>query len=188
MEKIISLQVKKSEENLETKLAKKAKSGDSEAFKELYKINKVYLYKIAYSYVKDEDKALDIIQECAYRGFLNINKLKNPKIFKTWITKILINVAIDSLKKEKSTIYLVEEQRIASAQENISIEEKLDLYKAIDILKEDYKIVIILKYFNDMTIEEISKVMNIPINTVKSHIKRSKEQLNKILMEDYLYE
>lgn len=187
MEKIISLQVKR-EADLEIKLAKKAKSGNSEAFKELYKINKVYLYKIAYSYVKEEDKALDIIQECAYRGFLNINKLKDPKIFKTWITRILINASIDYLKKEKNIIYLEEEQRMASKKENISIEEKLDLYKAIDILKEDYKMAVILKYFNDMTIEEISKVMDIPNNTVKSHLKRSKEQLNKILMEGYLYE
>lgn len=188
MEKIISLQVKKKEKNLEASLAKKAKSGDSEAFKELYKINKIYLYKISYSYVKDEDKALDIMQECAYRGFLNIHKLKDPNIFKTWITRILINVAIDYLKKDKNIVYLDEEQKIASKKENISIEEKLDLYKAIDILKENYKMVVILRYFNDMTIEEISKVMDIPINTVKSHIKRSKEQLNKILMEDYLYE
>lgn len=187
MEKIISLRVKKNE-TLEVNLAKKAKSGDSKAFKELYKTNKIYLYKIAYSYVKDENKALDIIQECAYRGFLNINKLKEPRIFKTWITRILINVAIDYLKKEENIIYLKEEQMIAPRKDNISIEEKLDLYKAIDILKEEYKMVVILKYFNDMTIEEIASVMKLPINTIKSHLKRAKEKLNKILMEDYLYE
>ena len=97
-EKIISLPWQKiKEEPLDITLAKKAKNGDSDAFTELYKIHKIYLYKIAYSYVKDENKALDIMQECAYKGFFYIHKLKNPNIFKTWITRVLINVAIDYL-------------------------------------------------------------------------------------------
>jgi RNA polymerase sigma-70 factor (ECF subfamily) len=64
----------------------------------------------------------------------------------------------------------------------------LDLYNAIDILRDNYKTVIILKYFNDMTIESIANVMDIPENTVKTYLRRAKENLNKILKEDYLNE
>lgn len=172
------------DDDFEIKLVKKARKGDSDAFTELYKINKVYLYKIAYSYVKDENKALDILQECAYKGFLNINKLKNPNFFKTWITKVLINIAIDFLKSDNKIIYLNDDTSLVSSEESISIEEKLDLYTAIDSLRESYKTVIILKYFNDMSIDEISYVMNIPINTVKSNLRRAKESLNKVLREE----
>lgn len=189
MKKIISLpwQTMK-EEPFEVTLATKAKNGDSDAFTELYKIHKIYLYKIAYSYVKDENKALDIMQECAYKGFLNVHRLKNPNIFKTWITKILINVAIDYLKKDSKIIYLDSDSSIPCDNEEISLEEKMDLYDAIDTLKDKYKTVIILRYFNNMSIDDIANTMEIPINTVKSHLRRAKESLSKILKEDYLYE
>lgn len=177
------------EETLEISLAKKAKNGDSDAFMELYTINKIYLYRIAYSYVKDQDKALDILQECAYKGFLNVHKLKEPKIFKTWITRVLINVAIDYVRKESKIIYLDDDAVIVdNIMENISVEEKMDLYNAIDNLRENYKTVIVLKYFNDMSIEDIAYTMDIPSNTVKSHLRRAKESLNKILKEGYLDE
>ena len=188
MEKIISLPWQKiKEEPLDITLAKKAKNGDSDAFTELYKIHKIYLYKIAYSYVKDENKALDIMQECAYKGFFYIHKLKNPNIFKTWITRVLINVAIDYLKKESKIIYLDNDSSIACDEKDISLEEKMDLYNAIDTLKDKYKTVIILRYFNNMSIDDIAKTMEIPSNTVKSHLRRAKESLSKILKEDYMH-
>lgn len=189
MEKIISLPWQTiKEEPLDITLAKKAKNGDSDAFTELYKMHKIYLYKIAYSYVKDENKALDIMQECACKGFLNVHKLKNPNIFKTWITRILINVAIDYLKKDSKIVYLDNDSSISCNEEDISLEEKMDLYDAIDTLKDKYKTVIILRYFNNMSIDDIARTMEIPSNTVKSHLRRAKEALSKILKEDYLYE
>lgn len=176
------------EEVLEIKLAKKAIKGDSEAYTELVKINKNYLYKIAYSYVKDEEKALDILQESIYKGFLNIKKLKSPDFFKTWITKILINESINIIRKDSKVSYLDEDTPLICNEKSISTEERLDLYDAIDNLKETYKTVIILKYFNDKTIEDIAYTMDIPSNTVKSHLRRAKEVLSKILKEDYLNE
>ncbi|MEG0133349.1 MAG: sigma-70 family RNA polymerase sigma factor [Clostridium sp.] len=187
MEKIFSLPWQMKEmESLELTLAKRARNGDSDAFAELYKIHKVYLYKIAYSYVKDEHKALDILQDCAYKGFLNVHKLRDPNIFKTWITRILINIAIDFVKNDNKVIYLDNDNLGVYNEKNVDIEEKLDLYKAINSLRENYKTVIILKYFNNMSIDEIKVVMDIPANTVKSHLRRAKETLNQILKEDYL--
>lgn len=189
MKKIISLPWQTiKEESLDIALAKKAKNGDSDAFTELYNMHNIYLYKIAYSYVKDENKALDIMQECAYKGFLNVHKLKNPSIFKTWITRVLINIAIDYLKKDSKIIYLDDDSSISCNEENISLHEKMDLYNAIDTLKDKYKTVIILRYFNNMSIDDIARTMEIPSNTVKSHLRRAKESLRKILKEDYLYE
>lgn len=62
------------------------------------------------------------------------------------------------------------------------------MYNSVDLLRDKYKTVIILKYFNDMTIENISDVMEIPQNTVKTYLRRAKESLSKILREDYLNE
>lgn len=174
---------KGAKEKAEILLVKKAINGHAESFTELIKMHKTYLYKIAFSYVKDEQRALDILQECIYKSFLNIDKLKHPQFFKTWITKILINVAITYIKKERQVVYLDNEVLDKPQAVSIQIEDKLDLYDAIDCLREKYKTVIILKYFNDMSIDEIASIMDIPSNTVKSHLKRAKDELREILKE-----
>ena len=73
------------------------------------------------------------MQECAYKGFFYIHKLKNPNIFKTWITRVLINVAIDYLKKESKIIYLDNDSSIACDEKDISLEEKMQIYKKLKI-------------------------------------------------------
>ena len=153
------------------------------SFEKLLLQYKSYLYKVAYTYVKDKQVALDILQETSFKAWLNIHTLKDEEKFKPWITKILVNTALNYIKKESKVIYMEDENSIIYSEKSISIEEKLDLYDAIDLLKPKYKTVMILKYFDDMKIEDISYVLNIPENTVKSHLKRAKESLSSILKE-----
>ena len=153
------------------------------SFEKLLLQYKSYLYKVAYTFVKDKQVALDILQETSFKAWLNIHTLKDEEKFKPWITKILVNTALNYIKKESKVIYMEDENSIIYSEKSISIEEKLDLYDAIDLLKPKYKTVIILKYFDDMKIEDISYVLNIPENTVKSHLKRAKESLSSILKE-----
>lgn len=153
------------------------------SFEKLLLQYKSYLYKVAYTYVKDKQVALDILQETSFKAWLNIHTLKDEEKFKQWITKILVNTALNYIKKESKVIYMEDENSIIYSEKSISIEEKLDLYDAIDLLKPKYKTVIILKYFDDMKIEDISYVLNTPENTVKSHLKRAKESLSSILKE-----
>ncbi|MDU7886347.1 MAG: sigma-70 family RNA polymerase sigma factor [Clostridium perfringens] len=177
----------------EIKLIKESMKGNKESFGILIKNNKEYLYKMAFLYVKDEQDALEVIHETVYRAFLNIEKLKKAKFFNTWITRILINVSIDFLKRkgknqmlDESTPIIKEKCEIST--EEISTEEKLDLYNAIDLLNDNYKTVIIMMYFNDMKIKDISKVMETPENTVKTYLRRAKQALGEILKEGYLDE
>lgn len=170
----------------ETHLIKKSIAGDKQCFCELIKKHKIYLYKIAYTYVKNEEDALEILQECTYRAMINISKLKKFEYFKTWITRIVINCALDFTKKGDAVYSLNDEVKVEPI--GMCIDEKLDLYNAIDLLRDNYKTVIILKYFSDMTIENIAKVMEAPENTIKTYLRRAKDSLGKILKEDYLNE
>ncbi|HBI7095739.1 sigma-70 family RNA polymerase sigma factor [Clostridium perfringens] len=172
----------------EIKLIKESMKGNKESFGILIKNNKEYLYKMAFLYVKDEQDALEVIHETVYRAFLNIEKLKKAKFFNTWITKILINVSIDFLKKKEKNEMLDESTPIKKERCEISTEEKLDLYNAIDLLNDNYKTVIIMMYFNDMKIKDISRVMEIPENTVKTYLRRAKQALGEVLKEGYLNE
>ncbi|MDK0754161.1 sigma-70 family RNA polymerase sigma factor [Clostridium perfringens] len=172
----------------EIRLIKESMKGNKESFGILIKNNKEYLYKMAFLYVKDEQDALEVIHETVYRAFLNIKKLKKAKFFNTWITRILINVSIDFLKKKGKNEMLDESTPIRKEKCEISTEEKLDLYNAIDLLNDNYKTVIIMMYFNDMKIKDISKVMEIPENTVKTYLRRAKQALGEVLKEGYLNE
>ena len=191
MEKTMSisyLDIDRKNELNEIRLIKESMKGNKESFGILIKNNKEYLYKMAFLYVKDEQDALEVIHETVYRAFLNIEKLKKAKFFNTWITRILINVSIDFLKKKGKNEILDESTPIRKERCEISTEEKLDLYNAIDLLNDNYKTVIIMMYFNDMKIKDISRVMEIPENTVKTYLRRAKQALGEVLKEGYLNE
>ncbi|WP_221388456.1 sigma-70 family RNA polymerase sigma factor [Clostridium perfringens] len=191
MEKTMSisyLDIDRKNELNEIRLIKESMKGNKESFGILIKNNKEYLYKMAFLYAKDEQDALEVIHETVYRAFLNIEKLKKAKFFNTWITRILINVSIDFLKKKGKNEMLDESTPIIKEKCEISTEEKLDLYNAIDLLNDNYKTVIIMMYFNDMKIKYISNVMEIPENTVKTYLRRAKQALGEILKEGYLNE
>ncbi|MBI6872683.1 sigma-70 family RNA polymerase sigma factor [Clostridium aciditolerans] len=157
---------------------KLAIDGDEKAFEYLMDISKEGLYRIAFAYTKNEHDALDILQETVYKAYISINKLKEPKYFKTWLTKILINNAINFINKEKKIVSLVDNlsSRSNYYQEN-RIEEKLDVLNYIDRLENKYKNVILLKYFQDLTITEISEVLDCPVGTVKTHLNKGLSSL-----------
>lgn len=162
---------------------KKAIKGDRQAFLDLIEPQKEKLYKIAYTYVKNEQDALDVIQETMFKAYTGIDKLKNPKYFDTWLTKILINVSITTLNKNKNITYL-EESTIASTYNNVDeYESKLDLENELEKLDKKYREVIILRYFKDFTIKEISKILYIPLGTAKGNLYRGLESLRKSMNE-----
>lgn len=81
---------------------KKAIKGSKAAYGELIAQYQVYLYKTAFLYVKNEADSLDAVQECVTRGLLGIEKLKEPKYFKTWITRILLNCIWQDQKRTQT--------------------------------------------------------------------------------------
>lgn len=164
-------------------LITQSQRGDDYAFERLIDIYEKYLYKMAFLYVKNEHDASDIYQETVLKAYMNISKLKNHKAFKTWITKILINNVYSSNKYFTKFEGSNEENFIGNFS-YLYIEEKLDLYDAIDILDEKYRTAIILQYFYDLTIQQISEITNTNENTVKTNIRRAKKKMYDFLKED----
>ena len=169
------------------RLAKKAKNGNVSAYGKLIESLKEYLYKTAMLSVKNEDVALDMVGECILRGFQKIHTMKNPEYFKTWLTRILFNVINDYHRSENYNED-VDAFEMPEPEKSIQKEDKMDLYQAIDLLSDQYKQVIILKYFDDLKIQEIAYVMGIPEGSVKAYLHRAKEDLKHLLTEVDLYE
>lgn len=81
------------------KLIKKAIRGNSNAYGLLIEKHRAYLYKMAFLYMKNEQDALDVVGDTILKGYLQIKTLKNTNLFRTWITRILINTSYDHQKK-----------------------------------------------------------------------------------------
>ena len=141
------------------------------------------MYRIAFSYSKNEETALDIVQEAITRALKNINKLKNEEYVKTWFYRILINECLQYIKKNKRiiTCELQEIENKIVWNDNISI-DGIDVYKYVQTLNEKLKTVIILRFFEDMKIDEIAQITKTNVNTVKSRLYRGLEELNKLMV------
>lgn len=163
---------------------KKAQKGDKQAFLDLIEPQKEKLYKIAYTYVKNEQDTLDIIQETICKAYVSLDSLKKAKYFNTWLVKILINISITTLNKNKKVVYL-DEKEVEFDNDTISnCDDRLDLISELDKLELKYKNVIVLKYFEDFTIKEISNVLDIPIGTARTNLYRGLEILRKSMKEE----
>lgn len=169
--------------SVEETLIKQSQWGNDDAFEKLIDRYEGYLYKMAFLYVKNEQDAMDIYQETVLKAYLNITKLKDRKAFKTWITKILVNNVYTKNNQAKK----IQENHIkldTKEFNHIDIEEKIDLYDAIDILEEKHRTPIILQYFYDLTTKQISEITNFNENTIKTNIRRGKKKIYEILKEE----
>ena len=110
---------------------RKAIKGDKDAFLDLIESQKEKLYKIAYTYVKNEQDALDIIQETICKAYVSLETLKKPRYFNTWLIKILMNVALTTVNKNKKVV--------PYEYENQTSNTLLDL-KEINNMPIDFKI------------------------------------------------
>ncbi|MCM1543147.1 MAG: sigma-70 family RNA polymerase sigma factor [Blautia sp.] len=171
----------------EIKLVIQARKGKREALETLFLMEKEYLYKMAFLYMKNREDALDLVQECILQCILNLKKLEKPEFFRTWMTRILINCAKQEWRKrgryeatEEPELQEMEE----APQEAVSREEKLDLYDAIDSLSFPYKAIIIQHYFGGSKLKEIAELLNMPPGTVKAYHARAKSRLKEILEEE----
>ena len=166
-------------------LVKRAIKGDRQAFENLIDMNSDRLYREAYLKCKHEDDAKEIIQETIYKAYRNIGTLREPKYFKTWISRILINVSNDISKVGMVDLQHAEEAFIKEVIIDDKIEIKIDLFNAIDELEDKYKDAIILRYIEDLKIEEVSKVLDRPINTIKTHLRKAIRDMKNLLKEGY---
>ncbi len=146
------------------------------------KNNQEKLYRIAFSYSKSEEASLDIVQDTIVKSLKNIDKLKEEKYLKTWFYRILINECLQYIKKNKRTkaCELEEIENIIEWNDNISF-EGIDIYKYIQKLNEKLKTVIILRFFEDMKIDEIAKITKTNANTVKSRLYKGLKELKRLI-------
>ncbi len=167
---------------------KKAIKGNKKAFAMIMEAEKAKIYRLAYLYVKNENDAVEIVQETVYKAFVSIHTLKNPSYLYAWLKKIAINSALDFIARQKKVTPIHAEIIEAMEAKEVAVESRLDLFHAIDQLDEKYKTIIILKYYEDLPNRDIAEILECPEGTVKSSLHRALHVLRKILREDCVNE
>lgn len=172
-----------------TTLIKRCQQGDLESFEELYKIYSKNAMGTAYLIAKHKGIAEDIVQEAFFQCYKQIKNLKDPGAFDVWFYKLLVRVAWKMASEYKDTKPLDEISNEAACNSEGSgkdldwQENKLIVHEAVDKLSPPLKTVIILYYFNDMTIKQIAMVLGCFQGTVKSRLHNAKKLLEKELDE-----
>jgi RNA polymerase sigma-70 factor (ECF subfamily) len=186
--------------SVETRLAKLARNGDRGAFAELVDLYKDKIYHLAYRMLNNKHEAEDAVQETFLRVYTNLHRYDEQQKFSTWIFRIGTNHCIDRLRKRKHSAYSLDAEmpdgegndyysmlpgnEDTPEKQIILSETQLQIRKAIDALPEKYKSVVILRYLQDMSLQEISDVLDMPVTTVKTRVHRGREYLRKRLEQE----
>lgn len=167
----------------DTELIKRCQKGDMNSFSELYEAYKKRAFGTAYLISNQKGIADDIVQEAFIECFRKIRNLKNPETFDVWFYKVLVRTGWRLVKKYNRLILMEELYETEDINSNLHLSEtKLDVYEALEKLSLPLKTVVILHYFNDLTIEEISDILGCFRGTVKSRLFNARKQLEKALV------
>lgn len=126
------------------------------------------LYRIAFLYLKNEASALEAVDEAVFLAYKNLKQLRHPEYFKTWITRILINVCKKELKRMKK-----QEPYDTSAELTYEDYDSLPLKDAIAALPEELRIIIHLHYLNEYTLAETAELLKLPQGTVATRHRKA---------------
>ncbi|MBO6880289.1 sigma-70 family RNA polymerase sigma factor [Winogradskyella sp.] len=169
-------------------------NGDTRAYAQLVDRYKDLVYTLALRMLKHKEEAEEVAQDTFIKVFKSLDKFKGDSKFSTWIYRVAYNTCLDNIKKNKKHLnnVAIDEftfnklDTIDNALDNIINEERSVLIKkCIDKLPEDSSALLTLFYFEELSLEEISKIINIEANTVKVKLFRARKKL-AVILEQYL--
>lgn len=182
--------------NIDKSILQKCKKNDKNAFAELFKFYQNYLFKLCYSYVQNEQETLDLMQEIFIKLYTNIGKYDEKYPFHPWIRRVAVNTCLN-VKRKKVPLSIplnagedgleLEEQLAAEADTALEVEHhdmSRIIKQHISCLPEKQRMVIILRYFEDLSYEEIAELLKIPLGTVKTDLYRAKNALKSRLVKE----
>lgn len=145
--------------------------------------NQTAMFRLARTILRNDEDAEDAVQEAILSAYANLDSLREPEKFKSWILHILTNKCYDACRKKRPTVDLSDVEEILPAS-GTDCTEKLSLWQAVQQLPEDLRSVITLFYYEDFSIRQISETMALGQAAVKTRLFRGREKLKALLGEE----
>lgn len=170
-------------------LIKAAQAGDHDALITLLREIEIHAYRTAYYILGNEQDAMDAAQEALIRIYTKINTYQEKAQFKTWVQRIVTNICMDTFRRTRPAVSIEEHEMVFRSESNVEDEvlltyTSIDIYEAIGKLSANHRTVVVLRYLQDFSYQEIAETLDVPINTVKSYLFRARQQLQGLL-QDY---
>jgi RNA polymerase sigma-70 factor (ECF subfamily) len=188
--------------NLDAALVKRCVNGDRQAFADLMNRHKPAVLRLAYHVTGSRDDAEDLCQECFLRLYQALPQFDDALPFKPWFYKIATNVCLRHLSQRKRMPTFIPLQPSRDREEAVGAEELPDeslsvegevlshemrrvVLSAVNNLPTKYRVVVVLRYLEDLSYAEIAKILGIEVNAVEVRMHRAKEMLRKKLKPFY---
>jgi len=155
-----------------TELVKKAKGHDPDAFTELMQFYMKDMYRTAAAILMNDTDAADAIQDTILACWEKLGTLRHHKLYKTWMTRILINKCYD-IKNQRGNVTSYEECGEPAAKEDSNSRFK----EMLSVLDEKYRIPMLLYYGMGYRIKEIAELLHVPKSTVQTRLDRGRDKL-----------
>lgn len=181
---------------LVNKRIKQVLKGDQNAFSDIVNLYQNRLYQVCYRMLGNKHEAEDIAQEAFVRAYTNLHTFDQKRKFSTWLYRIATNLCIDRIRKKKPDYYLdaevagtdgldmysqiaADDQLPEEQLEQMELQDRIQY--EISRLPDKYRSAIVLKYMEELSLQEISEILDLPLGTVKTRIHRGREALRKQL-------
>lgn len=173
-----------------TELVKKAQSGNEKALEEIYSFTRPHIFNMAYTVLKNEDDAEDIVQDCYVTVISKLGELKNPESFEKWLNTVASNKIKDYIKKKKPDLIdgqdyafinsVPEESSDFIPHENIDRADNSEtVSKIVSELSDEKRKCIEMHYYEEKSVSDIARELDIPENTVKSRLHQGRKEVRE---------
>ena len=142
------------------------------------------LYRVAYSYMRSDEDAADAVQDALLKGWEKRGALREERYFRTWMTRILINVCKARLRNRRIELPLTE---AAASSQGDSLHE-FHLRNAMADMDIKYRVPLTLFYLDGFSMKETARLLGLPEGTVKSRISRARDKLRDIFKDEEVFE
>ena len=143
------------------------------------------MYSLAFSIVKNNADAAEVISESILRAYKNIQTLKKADSFKPWILRIIHNTAVEMIRKNSKIIPIDELNNAVQESNENEIATNLTLKSAVEQLRQPYRTIVVLFYYENLSVSKIAQITDSNAVTVKQQLSRARKMLREALKEDF---
>ena len=170
--------------DIDGQIIEKAQSGDMRAFEKIYQSTFSFVANVAYRVLGNREDAQEVLQETFMKVYSNLNNFRSEASLKTWIYRITVNTAINYQRKNAQHRSSLNYRESVTAsvgpnayQELEDRENEESLQKLLNALTPEHRSVLVLRSINGLSYQEMADVLEIPVNTVRTRLKRAREAM-----------